>query len=118
VSLRCLIVDDSETFLASATHLLEAQGVDVVGRASSGTEALRLAVESRPDVVLVDIELGETTGFDVAGALQAEAPSVQVVLISTHDRDELAGLIAQSPAVGFLQKKQLSAEAIAALVRP
>ena len=118
MDLQCLIVDDSETFLASATRLLEAQGFDVVGQARSGADAVRLAGELRPDVVLVDIELGATTGFDVARSLDTTVPTARVVLISTHDRDELARLIAESPAVGFLPKKALSAEAIAALVGP
>jgi DNA-binding NarL/FixJ family response regulator len=117
MGLQCLIVDDSQTFLASATRLLGAQGLDIVGRACSSAEAVRLARELRPDVALVDIELDGTTGFDVARSLSAEVPTAQVVLISTHDQGELASLIAKSRAIGFLQKQALSAEAIAALVR-
>lgn len=117
MGLQCLIVDDSETFLASATRLLAAQGLEVVGQARSGAEGVRLAGVLRPDVVLVDIELGDATGFDVIRWLGTRVPSARAVLISTHDREELASLIADSPAIGFLQKKALSAEAIDALVR-
>jgi two-component system, NarL family, nitrate/nitrite response regulator NarL len=117
VGLRCLLVDDSQEFLASASRLLESQGVEIVGRASSGREAVRLADALRPDVVLVDVQLGEEDGLEVARQLNAGARSTLVVLISTHSReDELAELIADSPAIGFLPKTALSAAAIAGLL--
>jgi two-component system, NarL family, nitrate/nitrite response regulator NarL len=116
VALRCLIVDDNEAFLGSASRLLEAQGLQVVGRASSGDEAMRLAATFKPDVALVDVQLGEEDGLEVARQLSAGARSTPVVLISTHSQDELAELIADSPAVGFLPKAALSAAAIAVLL--
>jgi CheY-like chemotaxis protein len=58
MKLRCLIVDDSPRFLAAARGLLERQGIAVVGVASSGAEALRRVAELRPDVTLLDIDLG------------------------------------------------------------
>jgi DNA-binding NarL/FixJ family response regulator len=57
VRVRCLLVDDNEAFLFSASRLLESQGVDVVGQARTSSEALRLARRLRPDVVLVDVLL-------------------------------------------------------------
>jgi two-component system, NarL family, nitrate/nitrite response regulator NarL len=116
VALRCLIVDDNDTFLGSASRLLEAQGLQVVGRASSGDEAVRLAQTLRPDVALVDVQLGEDDGLDVTRRLNAGTRLTPVVLISTHSQDELAELIADSPAVGFLRKTALSAAAIADLL--
>jgi DNA-binding NarL/FixJ family response regulator len=116
VALRCLIVDDNEAFLSSASRLLEAQGLQVVGRASSGDEAMRLAETFKPDVALVDVQLGAEDGLEVARQLSAGARSTPVVLISTHSQDELAELIADSPAVGFLPKAALSAAAIAVLL--
>jgi DNA-binding NarL/FixJ family response regulator len=116
VELRCLIVDDNEAFLASASRLLASQGLDVVGRVSSSAEAVSLAVALRPDVVLVDVQLGEEDGLALAARLAAEAPSAAVILISTHTEDELAELVAASPAVGFLAKSGLGAEAIAGLL--
>jgi len=116
VALRCLIVDDSEAFLASASGLLSAQGLEVVGLASSRAEALRLAERLRPDVTLVDVELGEEDGLEVARELAGRAPASRVVLISTHPQDELGEVIAESPAAGFLAKTALSAAAIAELV--
>jgi two-component system nitrate/nitrite response regulator NarL len=116
VALRCLIVDDNETFLGSASRLLESQGLQVVGRASSSDEAVRLAQTLKPDVALVDVQLGDEDGLEVTRQLNAGARSTPVVLISTHAPDELAELIAESLAVGFLPKTALSAAAIAGLL--
>lgn len=116
VALRCLIVDDNEEFLASASRLLESQGLEVVGRASSGEDAVRLADTLRPEVALVDVQLGEEDGLEVTRQLSADGRSIVVVLISTHSQDDVAELIADSPAVGFLPKTALSAVAIGALL--
>ncbi len=116
MALRCLIVDDNEEFLGSASRLLESQGLEIVGLASSGQEALRLAEALRPEVALVDVQLGEEDGLEVTRQLSADGRPIAVVLISTHSRDDLAELIADSPAVGFLPKTALSAAAIGALV--
>jgi DNA-binding NarL/FixJ family response regulator len=107
VQIRCLLVDDNRPFLDAARLLLEREGVAVVGVASTSGEALRLEGELRPNVVLVDIRLGDESGFDVARRL-----SGTVILISTHARSEYAEEIAASPAVGFISKAQLSASAI------
>lgn len=115
MSLRCLIVDDSETFLASAERLLSAQGLEVVARASNGAEAVRLAQALEPDVVLVDVHLGEEDGFEVTRRLAATAHAPPVILISSHSQDDIAELIAESPAVGFLPKSALDAKAVARL---
>jgi two-component system nitrate/nitrite response regulator NarL len=115
VTLRCLIVDDSEAFLASASRLLSAQGLEVVGRALDGAGALRLAQKLRPDVVLVDVQLGDEDGLEVTGRLAATAHAPRVILISSHSEDDLAELIAESPAIGFLPKSALNARSIATL---
>jgi DNA-binding NarL/FixJ family response regulator len=116
VALRCLIVDDSEAFLTSASRLLESQGLQVVGLASSSDEALLLAEELKPQLVLVDVQLGDEDGLEVTRHLTEAVRPVAVILISTHPLDDLADSIADSPAAGFLPKSALSAEAIAALV--
>ena len=79
----------------------------VVGVATTSAEALRLEEELRPDVVLVDIRLGDESGFDLARRL-----SGTVILISTHAQSEYAEEIAASPAAGFIPKAQLSASAV------
>ena len=118
VALRCLIVDDSPRFGEEARSLLEQEGVSVVGIAASGEEAVRLVEALRPDLALVDISLGEESGFDVARRLvdgsNAHAPAV--ILVSTYDEREFSGRIAASPAVGFIAKTELSAERIRRLL--
>jgi CheY-like chemotaxis protein len=114
VALRCLIVDDRPGFSEAARELLEGQGVTVVGVAASSAEAVRGVRELRPEVALVDIDLGADSGFDVARRLADEVDGSvpRVILISTHDEREFVKLIESSPAVGFLAKTELSAERI------
>src|SRR6478672_8141659 len=107
VQIRSLIVDDHKPFLDAARLLLEREGVSVVGVATTSAEALRLEAELRPDLVLVDIRLGEESGFELARRL-----SGTVILISTHAQSEYAEQIAASPAAGFIPKARLSAAAI------
>jgi DNA-binding NarL/FixJ family response regulator len=112
--LRCLIVDDSPRFLDAARGLLERQGVTVVGVASSSEEALRRAGELRPDVTLLDIDLGGESGLELARRLHGQAgrAPAPVILISTHAEQDYAELIAASPAIGFLPKTAVSGDAI------
>jgi CheY-like chemotaxis protein len=115
VPLRCLVVDDNASFRTAATALLEREGLTVVGTASNGAEALAEAQALRPDVVLLDIALGSESGFDVARRLAdagTATESSKIILISTHSRDDFADLIDAAPAVGFVPKAQLSAQAI------
>ena len=112
--MRCLIVDDHLSFSEAVRELLEAQGLTVVGCATSSAEALRSVRELRPDVALVDIDLGPDSGFDLARRLahDVDGASPRVILVSTHDEREFVKLIESSPAVGFLAKTELSAERI------
>jgi DNA-binding NarL/FixJ family response regulator len=110
--LRCLIVDDHLPFSEAAGELLTNQGVAVVGTATSAAEAIQKIQELRPDVALVDIELGEDSGLDLARRLAADGSAVEVILISTHDEHEFTKLIQSSPTAGFLAKTELSAENI------
>src|ERR1700733_5134135 len=119
MAIRCLIVDDNSRFAQTAQEVLQDDGIDVVGVASGGQEAMRLARELRPDLALVDIDLGAESGLDVAYRLRADEPEAladAVILISTHAQKEFAELIAASPAVGFIAKAELSADSIQALL--
>ena len=115
MTLRCVIVDDSDAFVAAARSLLERQGMTVLGTAATGADAVRLAAELRPDVMLVDIDLGRESGFDVARRL-AGPGAPPVILISTYAEEDYADLIAGSPALGFIPKTSLSAAAIRKLL--
>jgi len=118
VSLRCLIVDDNALFLEGAADLLRREGLDVVGVASNSAQALQLASKLQPDVTLVDIDLGDEDGLEVARQLSDISPYSNVILISTHSEEDLAHLIAMSPALGFVPKTRLSAQAIRDLLEP
>jgi DNA-binding NarL/FixJ family response regulator len=116
--LRCLIIDDSKLFQDAARSLLELGGITVVGVASNGAEALQRVEELRPDVTLLDVDLGGASGFDVARRLHDETGSARapVILISTQREADYADLIAASPVLGFLPKSSLSARAIRVLL--
>jgi CheY-like chemotaxis protein len=116
--LRLLIVDDNADFLDAARDLLEQEGIEVVAVASTSAEAVERCAELRPDAVLVDIDLGGESGFDLASHLaQASgADRPPVVLISTYAEQDLHDLIEASPAVGFLSKGELSGPTIRRLL--
>jgi two-component system, NarL family, nitrate/nitrite response regulator NarL len=113
MALRCLIVDDNPGFLEAARRLLEREGVSIAGLVSTSAEALQEAELLRPDVMLVDVSLGEESGIELARRLVAgPAHGATVILISTRSEAELTDLVALSPAAGFLPKSELSADAI------
>jgi CheY-like chemotaxis protein len=122
VPLRSLLVDDNDAFLEAASVLLEGEGVTVAGVASDIAEALRRARALRLDVILVDIGLGDESGFDLAWLLARDRQCghrvpAEVILISSYAETDYAELIADSPAAGFLAKSELSAEAIGRILR-
>jgi DNA-binding NarL/FixJ family response regulator len=113
--LRCLIVDDNASFREEIGGLLTEQGLDVVGEAGSAAEASRQIAELRPDVALIDIDLGGESGLELARQLREQPGQGAVphlILISTHDEAEYADVIEASAAVGFLAKIDLSAATI------
>jgi DNA-binding NarL/FixJ family response regulator len=114
--IRCLIVDDSPTFLDTAISVLCRDGLDVVGTAGTIEQALRQAERLLPDTILVDITLGEESGFDLVRRLTETASDAAIILISTHAEADFAELIAETPAVGFVPKSELSAESVRRLV--
>jgi DNA-binding NarL/FixJ family response regulator len=110
VPMCCLLVDDNRTFLETARDLLDREGVTVVGIASSTAEALMRAGALRPDVAVVDIGLGDESGFDLARHLAVAG--IAVIMTSTRAEADYADLIRESPAAGFLPKAELSAAGI------
>jgi aldehyde dehydrogenase (NAD+) len=106
--LRCLLVDDSNAFIEAASVLLQREGVVVAGVASGTADALRQARALRPDVILVDIGLGDESGLDLARLLawDGQGGGAAVILISARAEADYGGLIAESPAAGFLAKSE------------
>jgi len=111
-----LIVDDHPSFRASARALLEAEGFEVVGEASDGESALEAAHALHPDVVLLDVQLPDRTGFEVAAQLTRNGAAPSVVLVSSRDGSDYGPLVAESGASGFVPKAELSGARIAALL--
>ena len=106
--LRVLIVDDHQLFREAARRVLVASGFDVVSDAVDGAGALRLAHDLRPDVVLLDVQLPDTDGFEVARTLSRTQPPPLVVLVSGRSRSDYGGLVERSGACGFIEKPDLS----------
>jgi len=113
---RCLLVDDNDAFLQTASLLLQREGLTVVGVASTIAQALRQARALRPDLILVDIGLGDESGFDLAQLLARDGLNAEVILISTGAEEDYAEMIDDSPAAGFLAKSDLSLHGISQIL--
>ena len=115
VATSVLIVDDHPSFRATARLLLEAEGYEVVGEAPDGLSCITAALDLRPDLVLLDVNLPDIDGFDVAARLtNGNGPTV--VLVSSRDSSDFGPLVARSGARGFISKGELSGAALAALL--
>ncbi|MDP9300573.1 MAG: response regulator transcription factor [Actinomycetota bacterium] len=111
-----LIVDDHAGFRGIARALLEAEGFDVVGEASDAESALAAVDHLRPRIVLLDIQLPDIDGFQVAERLARVPDPPAVVLVSTRDISSYRRRLAGSPARGFISKGELSGSALSGLV--
>ena len=109
-----LIVDDHAQFRRAARALLETDGFVVVGEAADGESAVAEALRLRPELVLLDIQLPDFDGFEVATRLAASADPPRVVLISSRSIGSFRRRLEASSALGFIPKSELSGEALAA----
>jgi DNA-binding NarL/FixJ family response regulator len=118
VGFGLVVVDDNRSFADCARVHLERQGERVLGVAGTSAEAVKLVAELRPDVVLVDMALGDECGLELAQLLapQGCADAPVVILISAYSPLDVAELIAASPAAGFVPKSDLSSDAIRQIV--
>ena len=114
---RVLIVDDHPSFRNCARTLLESEGFDVVGEAADGETAVALAAEVEPELVLLDIQLPDIDGFEVASRLLASEPDLAIVLVSSRDRLQYGSLVEASGARGFVAKGELSGPALERLLK-
>jgi CheY-like chemotaxis protein len=115
---RVLIVDDNSAFRAAARQLLERGRFVVAAEAGDGVEGLRAAKEHTPDLAIVDVQLPDLDGFELAERLRALEPAPKVILTSSLDGTDFGALVASSSALGFIPKAELSASAIEALLAP
>jgi CheY-like chemotaxis protein len=115
---RVLIVDDNRAFRTAARHLLERGGFVVVAEAGDGGEGVRAAEDHTPDLALVDVQLPDLDGFEVAEQLRALKVAPEVILTSSLDGADFGTMVASSSALGFIPKDELSASTIEALLAP
>ena len=111
-----LVVDDHPSFRRFARKLLQAAGFSVVDEVGDGASALASVRERRPDVILLDVLLPDTNGFELAEVLSADGDSPLVVLTSSRSAADFGGSLARSSAHGFIAKSDLTAAVFAALV--
>jgi DNA-binding NarL/FixJ family response regulator len=114
---RVLIVDDHPSFRASARVLLEAEGFDVVGEAEDGASAISETCRLRPEIVLLDVQLPDIDGFDVATKITGQGSgSPAVILVSSRDSSDFGPLVSRCGAMGFVPKAELSGERLQELL--
>ena len=116
MSRTVVIVDDHPSFRASARAILQCEGFEVVGEAEDGATAVTAVRELRPDVLLLDVQLPDMTGFDVCKLLPPNGAGPAVVLVSSRDAADYGSLIDESGARGFIAKDELSGNAVSRLL--
>ncbi len=112
MSTTALIVDDHAMFRASTRLLLDLEGFEVVGEAADGASAVAEAERLRPDVVVLDVQLPDTTGFEIARVLLERRLVGRIVLVSSRHASDYGEQVGESGAVGFIAKDELSGEAL------
>jgi response regulator NasT len=115
---RVVVADDDEAVRTVLSHVLSDEGIDVVGLACDGREAVALALELRPDTVLLDIRMPELGGIEAAQQIRAADPSMRLVMLSAYDDATLQHEAKVVGASRFLIKGCALAELIEAVVGP
>ena len=115
---RLIVIDDNAAFRGALGQVLKTDCFVVVAGAATGASGVELAREHKPDLAIVDVQLPDTDGFEVAEQLAALDPALEVILTSSLDLSDFGALVSDSPARGFIPKAELSVAAIEALLAP
>ncbi len=113
--MKVLLVDDQGLFLEGLRHLLAAHGLDVVGTAADGLEALTKARALRPEVILMDVRMPRCDGLEATRLIMAEMPEVKVVMLTVSEDDDALFEAIRSGAFGYLLKQSDASEVLRTL---
>ena len=115
--IRVLVADDHEITRRMLFHLIQhARDLEIVGLAPDGPSALGLIAATRPDVAVVDFELGEMSGLELTRRIVAGFPSTQVICLSMYDEETVGPLLKRAGAVAYIEKGT-SSDALLAAIR-
>ncbi|WP_035849614.1 response regulator [Kitasatospora azatica] len=116
MTIRVLLVDDQPLLRVAFTLVLDSQpDLTVTGEAEDGAEAVRLAAEQQPDVVLMDVRMPGMDGIEATRRIVEESPDTKVLIMTTFDLDEYAFAGLRAGASGFLLKNAQPAELLSAI---
>lgn len=115
MTLKVLIADDHAVVADGIRHLLSAHDFEVVGCVRDGVEAVRMAEELKPDLILLDIVMPQLNGVDAARAIVAKNPEARVIMLSMHSDSERVYQSLQAGARGYVLKRDLSEDLVEAM---
>jgi DNA-binding NarL/FixJ family response regulator len=113
--MKVLLIDDNRLMLEGLQNLLEAHGIEVVGQATNGRQALKLVWELKPDITLMDIRMPELDGLAATRLIKAEMPDAKIVILTTSAEDQDLFEAVKSGACGYLLKSMDAGELMEAL---
>ncbi len=114
--MRLLLVDDHEIVRAGLRMLLESQAdMEIVGECENGHDAIRRALELKPDVILMDVSLPDIPGYDATRAIKKDLPNVIVLALTMHESDEYFFEMLNAGASGYVPKKAAPTELVNAI---
>ena len=106
-TLRILVVDDHPLFQEALRELINREpGWEVCGKATDAAEAMRLVAETRPDLLIVDISLGETNGIDLIKQISSQNPDLPILVVSMHDESLYSERAIRAGAMGYVTKHE------------
>lgn len=114
--IRTLVVDDDARFRQRVAALLAPEpDMEIIGEAATGEEAVRKAIELRPDVILMDVRMPEKNGLDATAQLKKASPRFRIIVLTIFDLDEYRAAAAAKGADAYIVKKDMIEELVPAI---